>query len=75
MKLISTITTILLLLVLPVFSKFASFLESDQSPIGLEDKKVPGSNPLTYCSDPANNILQIESINLVPNPPKAYVSL
>ena len=30
---------------------------------------VPGANPMTFCEDPATNILAIEHVNLSPNPP------
>jgi hypothetical protein len=75
MKLIPTVTAFLVLLALPASAKSFSFLGSDQSPIGFEDVKVPvgGDNPLKYCSDPADHILQIESVDLSPNPPLAYV--
>lgn len=35
--------------------------------------KVPGDNPLTYCAKPEKDILEIEKVDLSPNPPKAYV--
>ena len=42
----------------------------------LEDPpKVPGDNPLTFCSKPADDILKINKVDLSPNPPKAYVFL
>jgi hypothetical protein len=31
---------------------------------------VKGNNPLEYCSDPSDNILDIKSVDLSPNPPK-----
>jgi hypothetical protein len=37
--------------------------------------KVPGDNPLYFCADPADYILQIEKVDLDPNPPKPYVCL
>ncbi|KUL83445.1 hypothetical protein ZTR_10948 [Talaromyces verruculosus] len=42
-----------------------------QSPIkSLEDTfPVAGENPLEYCADPENDILEIVSVNLTPNPP------
>jgi hypothetical protein len=36
---------------------------------------VNGDNPLTYCSEPSKNILQIDTVNISPNPPLPYVSL
>ena len=38
-----------------------------------EDFKVPGDNPLYFCSDPKNDILEIEKVDLDPNPPTPYV--
>ncbi|KAF9694177.1 hypothetical protein EKO04_007729 [Ascochyta lentis] len=35
-----------------------------------EEFKVPGDNPLYFCADPADYILQIEKVDLDPNPPK-----
>lgn len=40
----------------------------------LEDKggEVPGENPLTYCkADHDDDILELDHVNLDPNPPKA----
>lgn len=39
-----------------------------------EDFKVPGSNPLYFCDDPKDNILEIEKVDLSPNPPEPYVA-
>lgn len=36
--------------------------------------KVPGESPLEYCEDTHNHILELEKINLIPNPPIPYVS-
>lgn len=36
--------------------------------------KVPGDNPLYFCEDPKNYILDIENVDLDPNPPLPYVS-
>lgn len=34
------------------------------------NSKVPGSNPLTYCSpSPSTDILKISSVDFAPNPP------
>jgi hypothetical protein len=38
-----------------------------------EDFKVPGENPLYFCADPKDNILEIEKVDLNPNPPTPYV--
>ncbi|KAF2864517.1 hypothetical protein K470DRAFT_297506 [Piedraia hortae CBS 480.64] len=31
--------------------------------------QVPGENPLLHCTDPANDILNLTSVDLYPNPP------
>ncbi|KAH1489718.1 Phosphatidylglycerol/phosphatidylinositol transfer protein [Aspergillus fumigatus] len=70
MKLISTAATLFVCLApLSASARSISFLDSTQAPIQLETFPVKGDNPLVYCSDPSGNILQIESVDLVPNPP------
>jgi hypothetical protein len=39
-----------------------------------EDFKVPGDNPLYFCSDPKDNIVEIKKVDLNPNPPQPYVA-
>ncbi|KAJ9201378.1 hypothetical protein DTO166G4_6322 [Paecilomyces variotii] len=70
MKLLSATTALLLVAPLSTFARSLSFF--DQSPIATSNKDFPvdGDNPLTYCSDPSNNILQIDSVDLSPNPPQ-----
>lgn len=34
-----------------------------------EDYKVPGDNPLHFCADPKDDILEIKKVDLSPNPP------
>ena len=36
---------------------------------------VKGDNPLQYCAKPDNYKLEIESVDLAPNPPLPYVVL
>ena len=43
---------------------------NEQVPL-VDDLKVPGANPLTYCEDPSKNLLVIDKVDLDPNPPKA----
>ena len=52
------------------------FFGSSQSPIQTKEiKYVEGNNPLQYCQeDTSGDILQIESVDLTPNPPLPYVS-
>lgn len=35
------------------------------------DLDVPGSNPLKYCADPKDYLLELDNVDLDPNPPKA----
>lgn len=32
---------------------------------------VPGKNPLNHCENPKDDILELKSVDLNPNPPKA----
>lgn len=34
-----------------------------------ESLNVPGENPLQHCQDPKDDILDLESVDLDPNPP------
>lgn len=34
-----------------------------------DELKVPGKNPLQHCQEPKDDILQLESVDLDPNPP------
>ncbi|KAF4247184.1 hypothetical protein CNMCM8980_007729 [Aspergillus fumigatiaffinis] len=70
MKLISTAATLLVCLApLSASARSISFFDSAQAPIQIESFPVKGDNPLEYCFDPSDNILQIESVDLFPNPP------
>lgn len=37
------------------------------------DNDVPGKNPLQFCEDTAEYILELDNVDLSPNPPEAYV--
>lgn len=42
--------------------------------LGDDDHKVPGESPLELCpGDHDKDLVEIKSVNLSPNPPKAYV--
>ncbi|KAL9089480.1 MAG: hypothetical protein Q9159_002520 [Coniocarpon cinnabarinum] len=48
------------------------------SQVALQDDSkldVPGSNPLKFCEDPSNYLLDIDNVDLDPNPPKAGQAL
>ncbi|QDS69698.1 hypothetical protein FKW77_009751 [Venturia effusa] len=54
------------------------FSSNDDSQLRLQDDdplKVPGKNPLLFCADPTDNILEIQKADLDPNPPKAGTTL
>lgn len=38
-----------------------------------EEHKVPGENPLYFCEDPKDYLVEIYNVDLDPNPPKPYV--
>ena len=41
-----------------------------------DDTKVPGDNPLHYCTESrTDDLLIVDHVNLVPNPPVAWVIL
>jgi hypothetical protein len=63
------VTTVLCSLVLAVTVSAGSAWIPSQISIN-EDFKVPGDNPLYFCSDPKDDILKIENVDLDPNPPK-----
>lgn len=47
---------------------------SDSSQHALEEAfPVPGENPLQFCANPQENLLEIKKVDLTPNPPSAYV--
>lgn len=53
------------------------FNSNDDSQLRLQNDdplSVPGENPLLFCADPKDNILEIKKADLNPNPPKACVS-
>jgi len=48
-----------------------------QSPLRTQEEKVkvPGENPLNYCKPPKDYLVNIEYINLTPNPPVPGMNL
>lgn len=63
-------STLILSCLLTVSASASSWLNTGAQKPFDEDLKVPGENPLYYCSDPADNILTIDKVDLDPNPPK-----
>ncbi|KAG2163380.1 hypothetical protein D6C84_07825 [Aureobasidium pullulans] len=51
-----------------------SFMGSEQHALE-EEFPVPGDNPLLFCAAPKDNLLEIERVDLSPNPPSAGVTL
>jgi len=53
-----------------VTSRSLSFFEDSQSALTDDTAiSVPGKNPLTFCGDPSTYILDIDYVDLDPNPP------
>ncbi len=51
-----------------------SWFGNSQDVIPNEAAKVPGESPLEFCdSDHSKDIVHIEQVDLLPNPPEAYV--
>ena len=69
-------STILLAIVSPMVASanllggVGGFISPQQEVIN-QDLSVPGSNPLYFCADPADNLLTIDNVELAPNPPEA----
>ncbi len=76
MKLPLSILSLLLSLSVATQGRSLPFLGGSSTQQSLRDVRkadslpVPGDSPLRYCEDPANNILEIDHVNLDPNPPK-----
>lgn len=72
------VSTLLLAVVSPLVASASSnflggvggIISSKQEVIS-QDLSVPGSNPLYFCADPADNLLTIDNVELAPNPPEA----
>jgi hypothetical protein len=65
-------TTVTLLLSTLVASRSLSLFGGQK--VFNADLEVPGENPLEFCNaDRAGEILELEFVDLTPNPPIAYV--
>ncbi|KAK7728176.1 Phosphatidylglycerol/phosphatidylinositol transfer protein [Botryosphaeria dothidea] len=72
------VSTLLLAIASPLVASASSNLLGgllSQQEVIVQDLKVPGSNPLYFCEDPANNLLTIDDVDLAPNPPEAGKTL
>jgi hypothetical protein len=69
------LTAVLPLLCITAASARATWLggnNQDQGLLTMDDPlKVPGENPLSFCSDASKDLLLIEKVDLSPNPPEA----
>ncbi|KAI9720240.1 MAG: hypothetical protein M1812_003058 [Candelaria pacifica] len=74
MKLITVLSTLFLSSFATV-SSLTFFGNTHDQDILEAHNKVPGDNPLTYCSAPNDYVLAIDHVNLTPNPPKAGKNL
>jgi len=65
MKLLST------LLVTPLVAAALSIFNPSGSDVSALDDNfpVPGSQPLNFCKDPKDYILEVHNVELIPNPP------
>ena len=55
-------------------SGLSVFRGDEQSVIIQDDLDVPGESPLKYCDkERDDDIIRIQSVDLSPNPPEAYV--
>ncbi|KAJ5172726.1 MD-2-related lipid-recognition [Penicillium capsulatum] len=77
MKFLSAVT---LLLATPLVSaaSFPSFFDPSQARIRVDptqDFPVAGENPLSFCANPADHLLEIDRVDLSPNPPKPGTTL
>ena len=54
-------------------SAAATWMSGGNQVVINEEWKVPGDNPLYFCADPKDYLLDIENVDLSPNPPSAYV--
>jgi len=71
-------TTILPLFCLTLVSARSAWLggsSNDQLHLADDDFNVPGKNPLQFCSDPTEDLLTIENVDLDPNPPEVGQNL
>ncbi|PLB47954.1 ML domain protein [Aspergillus steynii IBT 23096] len=71
MKLLSSAATLLVCFApLTVSGRSIALFGSSQAPIQVDtSKSVPGDNPLEFCNDPSGDLIEIESVDLAPNPP------
>ncbi len=70
MKLLSSVT-VLLSAVAASNALSIPFRGGKQAVVALDNVKVPGESPLEFCRDSnlSKNILDLEYVNLNPNPP------
>lgn len=53
-----------------------SWFGGSQEVVVKDAQQVPGESPLVFCdTDHSNDIVKIESVDLLPNPPETYVCI
>lgn len=67
-----------LLLTAPLISaaSFPALFDPSQASLHADTNdnlSVPGNNPLEYCQDSSKYLIEIDSVDLIPNPPQPYV--
>ncbi|KAF2403479.1 phosphatidylglycerol/phosphatidylinositol transfer protein [Trichodelitschia bisporula] len=74
MKLLTPVLPLLCVTAVAARSVWLGGSSNEQVALG-DELKVPGVNPLFYCSDASNDLLVIDHVDLSPNPPEAGQSL
>lgn len=55
-------------------SALSIFGSGDKTVVANDDLKIPGQSPLELCDqDHYDDIVKIQSVDLLPNPPESYV--
>lgn len=66
------VIAVLSLVLFSATSNTLSFRGGDQTILD-EKYSVPGDNPLSFCQEPSGYVLNIDHVDLTPNPPKPCV--
>lgn len=78
MKFLSAAVLLAFVAPLPIAASSVPFFDPSQVSIKVDttqDFPVAGDNPLQFCANPVNHLLQIDSVDLSPNPPQPYATL
>lgn len=74
MKLSITLPILTLLAAPATASNLFQQLAGSTIGVAVGGEKVPGECPLMHCGDTHGDILKIDKVNLIPNPPIPYVT-